>query len=134
MLQWRSPNSLCHLWKKQVIFPWKFALTFSIMIHNCCSSKTLYTLIKRIPLKRNFENYKFWIKIHQISKHKSVPLQILHHSLVSNIIYFQQKSHIKVEIFRLATAGIKIHQIHVIFEMKSQFFFKLCNILQSHET
>ena len=34
----------------------------------------------------------------------------------SNIIYFWQKKHIKFQIFRLATARFKIHQIpHVIF-------------------
>ena len=71
------------------------------------------------------------------SNHVSVPLQIWYHSLVlwhitplyffaSNIIYFRQKWHIKVQIFRLATACIKTHQIpHAIFGTKSQLLFKL---------
>ena len=41
----------------------------------------------------------------------------------------------QLRLFRLATAGIKFHQIsHVIFWTKSLFFFKLCIILQCHET
>ena len=40
-----------------------------------------------------------------------------------------------MQIFRLATACMKIHQIlYVIFGNKSQFFFKLCIPLQCHET
>ena len=40
-----------------------------------------------------------------------------------------------MQISRLATARIKIHQIScVIFETKSQFFFKLCITLQCHGT
>ena len=40
-----------------------------------------------------------------------------------------------MQISRLATAHIKIHQIpHVIFGTKSQFFFKLCITLQFHKT
>ena len=70
-----------------------------------------------------------------------VSSQILHHSSVqwhisplyffgSSIIYFLQKEHIKVQVFRLAT-----HQIHhVIFGIKSHVFFKLCITLQFHET
>ena len=56
-------------------------------------------------------------------KHKSVPFQILNHSSLlwhnspalffgSNIIYFWQNQHIKVQMFRLATARIKNYQIH----------------------
>ena len=53
----------------------------------------------------------------------------------SNIIHFRQKQNIKVLIFRLATARIKIQQIrHVIFGAKTQFFFKLNITLQCHET
>ena len=40
----------------------------------------------------------------------------------SNIIYFPQEQHIKLQIFRLAAACIKIHQItHVIFGTKIPF-------------
>ena len=40
-----------------------------------------------------------------------------------------------MQISRLSTAPIKIHQIpHVIFGTKSHFFFRLCITLQCHET
>ena len=52
----------------------------------------------------------------------------------SNITYFLQKQPIKVQIFRLSTARVKVHQIpHVIFQTKSQFFFKVWIFLQCHE-
>ena len=55
--------------------------------------------------------------------------------LGSNLIYFRQKQHMKVQIFRLATARIKLHQIHyVIFGTQSQLFFKFCITLHCHET
>ena len=69
-----------------------------------------------------------------ISKHKSLRPRILHQSSVlwhitslyffgSNIMYFRQRWHIKVLIFRLSTACIKINQIpHAIFGTKSLFF------------
>ena len=44
-----------------------------------------------------------------------------------NFICYWQNWYMKVQMFRLATARIKIHQIlHVFFETKSQLFFKLC--------
>ena len=74
------------------------------------------------------------VKIHQmiyVIFHDTAPLYLF----TSNITYFLQKQSIKVDIFRLATAFIKIHQIpHAIFGTKSQFFFKLCITLQCHET
>ena len=51
-----------------------------------------------------------------------------------NITYFLQKQPIKVLIFRLSSTHVKIHQIpHVIFQTKSQFFFKVWITLQCHE-
>ena len=113
-------------------------------------AQTLHISVKRIPLKCTF--WDFWVlgqnspnfSCH-FSKHKSVPFQILHHFQCyditsqyffgSSIIYFQQKHHIKVQLFRLTTTRIKVHQIpHAIFGTKSQFFFKLCITLQSYET
>ena len=42
---------------------------------------------------------------------------------------------IKVQIFRLSTARMKINQIpYVIFQATSQFSFKLCNTVQFHDT
>ena len=47
-----------------------------------------------------------------------------------NFICYWQKQHIKVQIFRLATAHVKIHQVpQVIFGTKSQFSSKLSIIL-----
>ena len=44
----------------------------------------------------------------------------------SNITYFWQKHPFKVQIFRLSTARVKIHQIlNVIFQTKSPLFFKV---------
>ena len=57
------------------------------------------------------------------------------HFFDSNIIYFPQKKHNKVQIFRLATARTEVHQIpDVIFGTKGQFFSKLCITLQCNET
>ena len=43
----------------------------------------------------------------------------------SNITYFLQKQSIKVQIFRLSTARVKVHRIpHVIFQTNSQFSSK----------
>ena len=42
---------------------------------------------------------------------------------------------IKVQVFGLSTAWMKINQIpDVIFQVTSQFSFKLCNTLQCHDT
>ena len=50
-------------------------------------------------------------------------------------ILLTKKQHIKVQIFWLVIARIKIHQIpSVIFGTKSHLFFKLCITLQCHET
>ena len=56
---------------------------------------------------------------------------ILLYFLRWNFMRYWQKNYIKVQVSRLATAHIKIHQIpHVIFET----FFKLYITLQCHET
>ena len=55
-------------------------------------------------------------------------------SFSSNITYFPQEYPIKVQIFRLSTARVKIYQIpQVTFKTKSQFFFKVSVTLQFHE-
>ena len=77
--------------------------------------------------------------------HKSVFLQILHHSSVSwkitplhffrpNVRYFAQKEPIKAETLRILIAQVNIHEILVIFETTNQFFFKCCITLQCHDT
>ena len=52
-----------------------------------------------------------------------------------NVIHFGQKDLIKVQIFRLSTAGMKINQIpYVIFRATCQFSFKICINFQCHDT
>ena len=59
------------------------------------------------------------------SKYKSVPLEALLYFFGSNIIYFWQKQRMKVQICRLATVLVKIHQFsYVIFQATSQYYFK----------
>ena len=106
-----------------------------------------YNLLKRSPLKCIFWDFRV---ISQnllnsschFSKHKSVTPQILDHFsvlwnktslnyFVSNRIGFQGKWHIKEQIFRLATALIKIHQIrYVIFGTKSQCSSNFTSLLR----
>ena len=68
-------------------------------------------------------------------------IQVLHHCSVSgkitslyffnsNLIYSGEKEPNEVKFLRLLGGWVKIHQIpYVIFETKSQFFFKICNTL-----
>ena len=59
----------------------------------------------------------------------------------NSYVFLQRKPYIpwtkrahRKDIFRLLSGWVKLHQItHVIFETTSQFFFKLCIILQCHE-
>ena len=70
--------------------------------------------------------YYFW-------NHKSFFMTHLYY-FSSNITYFSQKYPIKVQIFRFSTAWVKIHQIsYVIFQTKSEFFFKVWITLQCHD-
>ena len=82
------------------------------------------------------------VKICQIplvifQNHKSIFLQILHHSSVSwkiTPLYFlgqtlstlHNMNQSKCKFVRLLSARVKIHQSCVIFETTSQFFFKFC--------
>ena len=53
--------------------------------------------------------------------------------LSQTFIFWTKRAH-RIEIFRLLSGWVKIHQIpHVIFETTSQFFFKLFITLQCHE-
>ena len=52
-----------------------------------------------------------------------------------NFICFGQKNLIKVQIFRLSTACMKINPIpYVIFQATCQFSFKICINFQCHDT
>ena len=78
-----------------------------------------------------------WVKVYQIPcyfwKRKSFfTTQLLF--FTSNITYFHLKYPIKKQILKLSSTRIKIHQIpHVIFQTKSQFFFKVWITLQCQE-
>ena len=51
------------------------------------------------------------------------------------MLWTKTKHPIKVQIFRLSTACMKISQIpYVIFQATSQFYFKFCISLQCHDT
>ena len=52
----------------------------------------------------------------------------------SNDIYFEQMEPIIVGILSILSVQVKLHQIFVIFETKSQFFFKICITIQCHDT
>ena len=113
--------------------------------------------------KRNLGNYRqavenpkswnlmgyFWSKIHSFSR--NIYRGFIQHyfqllawkftkrirSFLKPYVIFYDIAHlyIKVKIFRLATARIKMHLIlHVIFGIKSQFFFRFYMTLQCHET
>ena len=68
-------------------------------------------------------------------------MSLYHFSRHNSSVFFQLKRYtistkvaIKVQIFRLSAARVKVHQIpHVIFQTKSQFFFKVWISFQCHE-
>ena len=68
--------------------------------------------------------------------HSSVSWDItLLYIFILIFVCFGQKDSIKVQIFRLSTAHMKINQIpYFIFQATSQFFFKFCNLPQCHDT
>ena len=95
----------------------------------------------------NFHTSSVLVKIPHVifPNHKAVFLQILHSTSISwkitplyffrsNVICFAQKEPIKVEILRISSTQVKIHQIPLTFETTTQFFFKFCFTLQCHET
>ena len=106
-----------------VFFYLKHYLLSTKVAHQSANLQTFQWLRQCLPnTSRHFSNKKSW-KI------------ILLYSFSWNFMCYWQKYHIKVQISRLVTASIKIHQIaHVIFETKSQFFFKCCITLHCHET
>ena len=118
---------------------------FTTKLHCIFLTQTLHTFYKSSLSKCKFSDFallglkftKFLMsfckqKVSFSSKFGSFFSVMRDHSSV----LFRLKLYVlKVQISRLATACIKIHQIpHVIFGTKSQFFFKLCITLQFHET
>ena len=110
-----------------------------------------YTLDKNGPSSDIFKPFE-WLgenspnSLCHFWNQESIFLQTVHHLSVSwNItlmyffisifICFGQKNSVKVQIFRLSTASMKINQIpYVIFQATSQFSFKFCNTFQCHDT
>ena len=79
------------------------------------SAKALYT--EDLTFNYFCENSPNYL-CHYIIFHDTTPL----YSFSSNTTYFLQKQHIKVQIFRLSTARVKVHQIpHIIFQTKVSF-------------
>ena len=139
--------------KQQVNSYLNFTSFFIVTRHNSSVNFKLIHLLlwtKGIHQSPNFDTFKCSGEHLSYSScyfpnHKSVFLQILHHSSVSwkitplcffrsNIKYFAQQESMKVQIFETLTTQVKIHQISVIFETTEQFFFKFCINLQGHET
>ena len=117
MLWWKLAKFLTSFFKQQASFSSNFASLFNVMKEFLCTflTQTIYTLIKRSPLKwiflrlecsgQNLSNFlcQFW-------NDKSISLQILYPSSISwkitplyfsgsNNIYFAQREHIKMKIF-----------------------------------
>ena len=109
----------------------------------CTSSKTfvkdfLYTLkvtsTAASSLLHNTKN-AYFSRINFSLYHSSVSWDITPlYFFIWKFICFGQNKPIKVQIFRLATACMKINQIlHVICQATTQFFFKFCITLQCHD-
>ena len=86
-----------------------------------CSKNTFLQLKhykQMIYFCENSPNYFMSFLKPQVTFRDTTPLYFFS----SNIAYFLKKQYVKVHIFRLSTARIKVHQIpHVIFGTKSQF-------------
>ena len=117
-------NSSCQFWNDKSISLRNFVSFLIVITHN--SSVNLSTLDKRIPSSPNFETFErsgenLPNSFCHFPNHKSVFLQILHHSSVSwkiislyflssNNIYFAQKEPINVKIFETGVFGSKFVQ------------------------
>ena len=139
--------------KPQISFPLNYSSPFSVMTHN--SSETFQLKHNMLLTKRAYQctvfqtfecpnesshnsSWHFWNK-------RSGFIQNLHHCLgswkITPLYFFKLGRHIlwteiahRSEIFGLLCDWVKIHQIRLaIFETTSQFFIKLCIILQCHE-
>ena len=118
LLWWNFAKFLMSFSEKQVSFSLNFASLFNVIIDNSSNSlvQTIYTLLKRSPLKRKFLRIssaqvkfcqipyvnleatrwflsKFCIHLHFMKDNSSVLF------FISNNIYFAQKKPIKVELF-----------------------------------
>ena len=145
---------LVSILKWQVNSSSNFASFFIVMTHNFSVDfkLTLFLLwIKGSHQYANFETFNCsgenlpYSSCH-FPNHKSVFLQISHHSSVSwkitplyffssNNIHFAQKKPIEVKIsFRLLSAQVKICQVPCVnFETTTRFLSTFCITLQFHE-
>ena len=132
----------------QVSFRLNFATPFSVMTHNSSESFymlwtkrayqcTIFRLLGALMMKVHpilhaiFETtmsgfLKFCITVQCHERYLLSFFQLKPHILWTKIAHWSES-------FGLLSGWVKIHQIpHVIFETASQFFFKLCIILQCH--
>ena len=113
---YNSPNFSCHFSNKNEFF---FQVRITLPYF---SSQTLYAFDKRNPSKCKFWDFQLlaWKLTNSLcyfSSHKSVFLKILHRlsvswhlsNFITEILHFGQKELIKVEIFRLLCALMKVH-------------------------
>ena len=124
--------------KPYVIFPLKFASTFSFMTHNSSEIFQLKSCIfwtKRAHQCTIFQTF-------ECSNESLYPiprmpfLKPLGHRVYSIFasLFSAMKANSSIFFWLKPDILWKIHQIlHVIFETTSQFLFKFCITLQSHE-
>ena len=81
-------------------------------------------------LKRQVDSSANFLSLFSVMKdNSSVPF------LAQKMYTLLKKSALKWKLLRLSSAWVKIRQIpQVNFKMKSQFLFKFCIILHSHDT
>ena len=145
-------NSLCQFLNDKPIplkilylssVSWKISSLYFFSSKNICFvqkehiKRKIFEIFKCSGQNSSNSSCQFW-------NDKSIPLQILHHSSLSWHIlplwilstyfpYFGLKDPKKIPIVRLSIALVKIcHIAHVIFQTKTQFFFKFCITLQYH--
>ena len=104
---------ICRFWNHKSFFTTQLVCIILVQI--------LHTFDKYIPSKFKFPDFSL-LELKYV-KFLHFCITLLHFFSCTFICYWQKTS-----------ALIKIYQIyHVIFETKSQFFFKLCITLQCHE-
>ena len=139
---------LMSILKWQVNFSSNFALFFIFMTHNSSVDFKLILFLLWIKGSHHYPNFETlncsgenlpYSSCH-FPNHKSVFLQILHHSSMSwkitplyffssNNIYFAQKGHIKMKIFETFKCSGQNSS-----NSSGQFLFKFCIILHCHDT
>ena len=144
-------NSLCQFLNDKLIPPqiWHpSSVSWKITPLYFSSSNNIY-FVQKEPIKmKTFDTFKcsgqnssnsscqFWNSSSQFLFKLCIILHC-HDTFNSSVdfkLYFGLKYPIKISILRLSIALVKsCHIPHVIFQTTSQYFFKLCIILQCHE-